>query len=528
MSDSFDWSPKKVHPEVDAVRPTRMPDTAREIRRTQNIWRHDRFSIDAVVLREEWNATNGSDDYISETPFVSFERPEAVAAFIYNRTTGNVLLVEQYRPPILKWEAVELGATPVAPLIETAAGMVKSPETIVECLIREVREETGHDIEYDPKTNLPRGVERIATFYSSPGGSSERVHLFYVEIASKDPQGTGGGNAKEGESIRLKPFQRDEFLQKLRDREFKDPKVIIGGFWFQTNKLQTLSSPRDKNVLLREFNVLDPNGRSTGKIVGYFQGDIGQARDIDVWGNSENTYFLMDRMFGRTLSARIRTLGAVRDAWNDIADDTIQKALHRQLIAGRELATGHVIVTTSGALASPPYNVKKIIHAAAVKVREGKDGVGWLDTDVDILKECVQRTLCECEELNKAAGLSINPRSWFRSRSSRTPYRSVLLPLYGAGDDVGLGLRPVCQALIATAVKHFTETADRSVEKVYFLAYTPLEQEICERIMTTHERLELVDRTRTGSAAGGSGSGVTPPSAPSGAPPGPATSSPSA
>ncbi len=69
----------------------------------------------------------------------------------------NVLLVKQFRKPVEK------------ELLEIPAGGIDPGETPADCVRREMREETGF---------LPRKVEKLGGFYSSPGFCTEYLHLY--------------------------------------------------------------------------------------------------------------------------------------------------------------------------------------------------------------------------------------------------------------------------------------------------------------------------------------------------------------
>ncbi len=69
----------------------------------------------------------------------------------------NVLLVKQFRKPVEK------------ELLEIPAGGIDPGETPEDCVRREMREETGF---------LPRKVEKLGGFYSSPGFCTEYLYLY--------------------------------------------------------------------------------------------------------------------------------------------------------------------------------------------------------------------------------------------------------------------------------------------------------------------------------------------------------------
>ena len=144
-----------------------------------------------------------------------FERGDAAAALLWHRDRQRLLLVEQFRCPTYKkgpgW------------IIETVAGMMKPDEDPVAALRREILEETGYQV---------RELEYIATFYLSPGGSSERIFLYYTEVSESDLVAAGGGAAGEHEDIRLLEFSRSEIEAALDRVEIVDAKTIIALQWW--------------------------------------------------------------------------------------------------------------------------------------------------------------------------------------------------------------------------------------------------------------------------------------------------------
>ncbi len=145
---------------------------------------------------------------------LSFERGDAAAAVIEERETGDVLLVEQFRYPTF-------GKGP-GWLVETVAGIVEDGEDPEVTVRREVLEETGFQV---------RDVELIATFYPSPGGSSERIFLYHVEVSASDRVAEGGGVGDEHEDIRLVRIVRNDLAEAITSQRFSDAKTIIGLQW---------------------------------------------------------------------------------------------------------------------------------------------------------------------------------------------------------------------------------------------------------------------------------------------------------
>src|SRR5262249_7479511 len=152
-------------------------------------------------------------------------RGDAVAALIVNTDTNHVILVEQFRPPVAATEGAEHKLT------ETVAGMIRQNEDILQCLQREIEEETGYDLQYDDQTGGLKGVEPICEFYPSPGGSSEKSHLFYVAVDRHTPKTDSSGLRAQGEFIEHVLLPLDVFFERVYRSDFKDPKVIVAGQW---------------------------------------------------------------------------------------------------------------------------------------------------------------------------------------------------------------------------------------------------------------------------------------------------------
>lgn len=143
-------------------------------------------------------------------------RKDAVAALVVNVARGSVVLVRQFR-----YAALSRGE---AWLTETVAGLVDEGETPEEATRREILEETGYAIDE---------LDRIFTFYPTPGITSERVILFYAETRGAEPVHKGGGLAAEDEDIAVVEVPISEAFAQLDRGEIADGKTIIGLMWLR-------------------------------------------------------------------------------------------------------------------------------------------------------------------------------------------------------------------------------------------------------------------------------------------------------
>jgi ADP-ribose pyrophosphatase len=128
---------------------------------------------------------------------------DPVVAMVPIDAEGNVLLVRQYR------------AAPDEVTLEIPAGGVDTGESLEEAAQRELQEETG--------CRAGR-LERLASFYVSPGYCSEFIHMFQAwELSSSPRQGD-----PEEEGIAVLSLPLAEAVEKIRSGEIRDAKSIIG------------------------------------------------------------------------------------------------------------------------------------------------------------------------------------------------------------------------------------------------------------------------------------------------------------
>lgn len=148
----------------------------------------------------------------------SFERGDSVAAVIHNPATDKVLLAEQFRYPTFDkgpgW------------ILELPAGVIKPDEHPTEAMRRELREELRYNAQY---------LYHVSTFYVSPGGSSERVLLFYVPTTDALKEQVTLESPQE-EEIRTVSRSVTQILGDISRGNLQDAKTIIGLQWLHINR----------------------------------------------------------------------------------------------------------------------------------------------------------------------------------------------------------------------------------------------------------------------------------------------------
>lgn len=162
-------------------------------------------------------------------PVLTFERGDAVALLVFNTDTQTIELQESFRLP-----AYKDGGN----IIETSAGMIKENEKPAIAACREVYEELGYALVKNPEADSSEWiwdtsrVHHLYTFYVSPGGTSERILLYYAEVDNKDKGGTGGGRVEESEVIAPVSLTIRGAERALINNIIKDAKTIIALQWF--------------------------------------------------------------------------------------------------------------------------------------------------------------------------------------------------------------------------------------------------------------------------------------------------------
>jgi ADP-ribose pyrophosphatase len=178
----------------------------------------DFFKVEEAYLRfEQFNG-----EMSPRIRRLNMERGNSVAIVILNKDTGKLIMVSQFRYPTYQNNH---GWT-----IEIIAGMVDPGETPEQTLRRELEEEIGLKIET---------FGHINTFYPSPGGSSELIHLYYAAVSGKQAKyKKTGGLLSHGEDVKALELSLEDALAKIKSGEIVDAKTIIGIYWLENSRVK--------------------------------------------------------------------------------------------------------------------------------------------------------------------------------------------------------------------------------------------------------------------------------------------------
>lgn len=136
------------------------------------------------------------------------KHPGAVAIIAITEE-NKIVMVEQYRKALERT------------IIEIPAGKLEKGEEPSACAHRELEEETGYEC---------KSLERIVSFYTSPGFSDEILHLYIAAGLSKKEN---SAPLDEDEFINLEELTLDEAIQYVKEQKIYDAKTIYAVQYLQ-------------------------------------------------------------------------------------------------------------------------------------------------------------------------------------------------------------------------------------------------------------------------------------------------------
>ncbi|MDT8281263.1 MAG: NUDIX domain-containing protein [Gammaproteobacteria bacterium] len=176
---------------------------------------HGFFKLTEIKLQHELYAGG-------QSPFLTRElidRGQAVAVLPYDPVRDELVLIEQFR--------IGAAEDKTGPwLIEIIAGYTEAGESAEDVVHREAYEEAGCRL---------TDIESMYQFYSSPGGSSEQVQIFFARTDSADIKGIHGLD-DEGEDIRVHVISSQQVFDWLDNGKIDSAMPIIAIQWFRLNR----------------------------------------------------------------------------------------------------------------------------------------------------------------------------------------------------------------------------------------------------------------------------------------------------
>lgn len=175
------------------------------------------FRINEYKMRHRLFGGGWSDVVTREM----FERGHAVVVLPYDLNNDQLVLVEQIR-----LGAKDSGQSPW--LLEAVAGMIDcndagEPEDCEQVARREALEEAG--------LTLGRLIPMLS-YLSSPGGTTERIHLFLGELVGPVQPGIFG-LPQEHEDIRVHLLNRSDAMQLLAEGKIDNAATVIALQWLE-------------------------------------------------------------------------------------------------------------------------------------------------------------------------------------------------------------------------------------------------------------------------------------------------------
>lgn len=176
------------------------------------------FSLNLYQVQHTLFAGGWSDSLTREL----FQRGNCVAVLLYDPDADKVVIIEQFRMgPVTQPDVRER-----AWLLEIVAGAIEAGETAEEVAYRESEEEAGC---------MVKEMQLINEFYTSPGGTSERISLFYGRINAEEVGGIHGLDA-ENEDILVSTVSSVEAYAMIEDGRIESAIPIIAIQWLALNK----------------------------------------------------------------------------------------------------------------------------------------------------------------------------------------------------------------------------------------------------------------------------------------------------
>ncbi|MGM0629636.1 MAG: NUDIX domain-containing protein [Pseudomonadota bacterium] len=174
-----------------------------------------RYSLQHRLFSGEWSPAIDRE---------LMERGHAVVVIPYDPVRDELVVLEQFRVGALDdkngpW------------LFEFVAGMFDADESAEEVATRELEEEAGLKA---------KRLIYATSYYSSPGGTDEKLTIYIAEVDSKSAADFGG-LPEEDEDIRVHVLPRTEVIGMLEREEINNAASVIGLQWLLLHRDKVFS-----------------------------------------------------------------------------------------------------------------------------------------------------------------------------------------------------------------------------------------------------------------------------------------------
>lgn len=159
-----------------------------------------------------------------------FERGHAIAVLLYDPVLDEFVMIEQIR----------IGALPTSDspwLLEVVAGIIDEGETPENVCRREAEEEAGVTV---------NKLTKALSYLSSPGGTTERLHIYLGEVDATQAQGVHGLEY-EGEDILVHRVASSQAIAWIEEGKVDNAATLIALQWFVMNKQRVLGMWLNEN-----------------------------------------------------------------------------------------------------------------------------------------------------------------------------------------------------------------------------------------------------------------------------------------
>lgn len=174
------------------------------------------FSLKVITLKHTLYRGGWSAPLTREV----FQRGNCVAVLLYDPQQDALVIIEQFRPGALQLNDDRVW------LLEIVAGSIEPGETAEAVAYREAAEESGCEI---------LEMIKINEFFTSPGGTSELLHLFCGRINSTHIGGLHGLE-EENEDIAVQVLPFKEVYQLLEAGKIISAIPIIAIQWLALHR----------------------------------------------------------------------------------------------------------------------------------------------------------------------------------------------------------------------------------------------------------------------------------------------------